>query len=53
MTRNLALVMVTRSHMGWLMDSDGTKIRRDKGNASDLSFHDWNLPMGDRLEDWN
>jgi len=25
------------SHMGWLMDSDGTKIRRDKGNASDLS----------------
>ena len=46
MTRNPAIVMVTRSHMGWLMDSDGTKIRRDKGNASDLSFHDWNLSMG-------
>ncbi|CAJ1326817.1 unnamed protein product [Effrenium voratum] len=25
------------SHMGWLMDSDGTKIRRNKQNASDLS----------------
>ena len=27
----------SRSHMGWLMDSDGTKIRRNKQNASDLS----------------
>ena len=27
-----------RSHMGWLMDSDGTKIRQDKRNATDLSF---------------
>ena len=26
-----------RSHMGWLLDSDGTKIRRNKKNASDLS----------------
>lgn len=25
------------SHMGWLFDADGTKIRRDKKNASDLS----------------
>jgi len=25
------------SHMGWLMDGDGTKIRRNKQNASDLS----------------
>lgn len=25
------------SHMGWLMDSDGTKIRQDKRNAIDLS----------------
>ena len=26
-----------RSHMGWLFDADGTKIRRDKKNAKDLS----------------
>lgn len=25
------------SHMGWLIDSDGTKIRQDKRNAIDLS----------------
>ncbi|CAK9106230.1 unnamed protein product [Durusdinium trenchii] len=25
------------SHMGWLMDKDGTKVREDKKNASDIS----------------
>ena len=30
-------IMSLRSHMGWLFDADGTKIRRDKKNASDLS----------------